>query len=266
MAQTLMLVDTSKCTGCRGCQVACKEWNDLKATKTRMVPGTYQNPPAISASTWTVVSFIESSDEQGVRWLFRKQQCLHCGQASCVEVCPTGAMAKHLDGFVEVDEDWCIGCRYCVQACPFGAVQLDPSTGTVRKCTLCIDRVQAGLEPACVKTCPNGALSFGERDNVLGMARNRVESLVAGGNRGARIYGQNELDGLKVAYVLKDRPATYGLDPDPKVATSSVAVAWLSGLVASGVLAVLPFWYLFKRRREVTLALEREGTPSVGGE
>lgn len=264
MAQTHMLIDTSKCIACRGCQVACKEWNDLKATETRMIPGTYQNPPRISANTWTVVSYFEQSDEQSVRWLFRKEQCLHCNEASCVEVCPTGAMAKHFDNFVEVDPNWCIGCRYCVQACPFGAVQFDESTGTVRKCTLCIDRVLAGLEPACVKACPSGALSFGDRDKLLSMARNRVDSLIAGGNNGARIYGRDELGGLKVTYILAGPPNAYGLTVNPSVATSRVATAWLSGLVATGVLASLPFWFLLKRRRELAVPVKEE-FPSAGG-
>ena len=258
MADTMMLIDTSRCIGCRGCQVACKEWNDLKATTTRMIPGSYQNPPGISASTWTMINFTEQSGDQGVRWLFRKQQCLHCNQASCVEVCPTGAMAKHADNFVEVDQQWCIGCRYCVQACPFGAVQFDASSGTVKKCTLCIDRVQAGLDPACVKTCPSGALTFGDKGKLLAAAQGRVQALLAAGNAGARIYGADQLGGLKVMYVLNDAPAVYGLAADPKVATSTVPAGWLSGLVTAGVLASLPFWFLLKLRRGLAPATDEE--------
>lgn len=257
-----MLVDTSKCMACRGCQVACKEWNDLGARKTQMMPGTYQNPPGMSASTWTVVRYTEKIDQNGLRWLFRKEQCLHCSQASCVEVCPTGAMAKHADNFVEVDQNWCIGCRYCVQACPFGAVQFDEATGTVKKCTLCIDRVQAGLEPACVKTCPSKALSFGDRSKVLGLARSRADSLRSGGNRLASVYGEDELGGLKVMYVLADSPAVYGLAENPQVATYNVAQDWLSGIVATGLLATIPFYVLFRRRREV---LAEELLPADGG-
>ena len=265
MAKNAMLIDTSKCIACRGCQVACKEWNDLRAGKTKLIPGTYQNPPAIAANTWTIVRYSEKSDDNGTRWLFRKEQCLHCDQASCVEVCPTGAMAKHYDEFVEVDQEWCIGCRYCVQACPFGAVQFDETTGTVKKCTLCIDRVLTGLEPACVKACPSGALSFGDREKLLTVARGRVDTLRARGSGSSGVYGKDELGGLKVIYILNGPPVAYGLAPNPQVATASLSSSWLSGLLATGVLASLPFWFLFRRKRELA-AETQEVLPTTGGE
>ncbi|HET8569756.1 MAG TPA: 4Fe-4S dicluster domain-containing protein, partial [Candidatus Limnocylindria bacterium] len=136
-----ILVDTSRCTGCRACMVACKEWNELPAEDVaRTLPGSYQNRDGTSAATWTVVRFAEQASGDGMRWLFAKTQCMHCGDAPCVTVCPTGAMQK--DGTATyLDESKCVGEGYCVIACPFGAVALDASKGIVQKCTMCIDRV-----------------------------------------------------------------------------------------------------------------------------
>lgn len=247
-----ILCDTSLCTACKGCQVACKQWNDLEGGETRNL-GSYQNPQALSATTWKVISFHEVEEEGAVKWLFLPQQCLHCTLASCVSVCPTGA-AHHEGEFVVIDQNQCIGCGYCVQACPFGVPHsLTDGHGktTARKCTLCIDRVPNGQLPACVKTCPSGAYHFGEREEVVNLGKARVDALRADGHPNAVLYGENELGGLHVLYVLQEGPAAYGLPENPRYATANVLGQWLSGLVAAGVVAVLPFWMLFRRRAAV---------------
>ena len=249
-----MLIDTSKCTACRGCQVACKQWNDLPAEKTRNW-GSYQNPKKLSANTWKLVTFHEVEEGDQVKWLFLPMQCLHCTDASCVSVCPTGA-AHHQGEFVVIDENQCIGCGYCVAACPFGVPHSMPGLdghekGAARKCIFCVDRVTNGLLPACAKTCPAGAYEFGERSKLIAFGRAKVEALKAKGRSNAYLYGERELGGLQVMFVLADRPSLYGLPEAPRLATKNVIGQWLSGLVGAGVVAALPFWLLTKRKREL---------------
>jgi len=259
-----MLIDTSKCTACRGCQVACKQWNDLPAEKTHNW-GSYQNPPGLSANTWKLVTFHEVEKDDQVKWLFLPMQCLHCTQASCVSVCPTGA-ARHLGEFVLIDENQCIGCGYCVQACPFGVPHSIPGIddhhkGTARKCIFCIDRVSNGLLPACAKTCPAGAYKFGERDEMVALGKARVGTLRNNGHPNASLYGENELGGLHVLLVLTEAPSLYGLPEAPRYATATVLSQWISGLVTAGIVAALPFWLLFKRKQELALKNSEGGEP-----
>ena len=239
------LIDVSKCQACRGCQVACKQWNELPAVPTKQ-RGTYENPPELSGSTWIRVEFRERPGE----WLFRPHTCMHCTHASCETVCPTGAIS-HQGEVVIIDQEWCIGCGYCVQACPFNVIHRDEHTGTARKCTFCLDRISNGLEPACAKTCPSGAIRFGERADMLEVARHRARALTAMGHSKANLYGEYELGGLHTIYVLTDRPSFFGLPEAPEVATSRVLAQWLSGFITAGVVAALPFWLLFKRRQQM---------------
>ncbi|MGQ9625504.1 MAG: 4Fe-4S dicluster domain-containing protein [Anaerolineae bacterium] len=260
-----MLIDTSKCTACRGCQVACKQWNDLPGGETRN-RGSYQNPPQLSINTWKLVTFNEVSEGEQVRWLFLPMQCVHCTQASCVSVCPTGA-AHYLGEFVVIDQNQCIGCGYCVMACPFGVphsgAELGEEKATARKCTFCLDRVSNGYIPACAKTCPAGAYSFGEREEFLALGQERVEFLKADGHPNAYLYGASELGGLHVMFVLKERPSLYGLPENPRYATANVLGQWLGGIITAGVVAALPFWLLFKRKE--ALAAEKSAEKSEGG-
>jgi len=249
-----ILIDTSKCTACRGCQVACKQWNDLPAEKTHNW-GSYQNPEHLSAVTWKLVTFHEDDEGDEFQWLFLPKQCLHCTDASCVSVCPTGA-AHYRGGTVLIDQTLCIGCGYCVEACPFDVPHSMPGPddrhkGTARKCTMCVDRIDNGLEPACAKTCPAGAYSFGERSELIAKGKAIVERLRSKGHLSASLYGENELGGLHVMFVLQDSPQKYGLPTNPQVATKNVLGQWLSGFVATGVVAALPFWLLTKRKREL---------------
>ncbi len=211
-----MLVDTTKCIACRACQAACKNWNGLPAEETHFT-GSYENPPKYTPTTWTRVTFREFEEDDSIKWLFGKLQCMHCTDASCVMVCPTGALHHTPEGTVMVDPKKCIGCNYCVGACPFGVAQLDTTMGMMRKCTFCYDRISNGLEPMCVKTCPVQALEYGDRVDIVDKAYDRVAKLKAQGVTGARVYGPDVVGGTGAVYVLKDAPSKYGLPDQPEV-------------------------------------------------
>jgi formate dehydrogenase iron-sulfur subunit len=251
-----MLYDTSKCVGCRACQMACKSWNKLPGESLDR-EGLYESPLDLSGDTWTLIKLAES----GEAWSFSNYQCMHCAQASCVSVCPTGA-ASHTGEFVLIDQEWCIGCGYCVQACPFNVPHRSEVTGTARKCTFCFDRVTNGDQPACASACPTGALTWGQRDELLIKAKERVDSLKASGFSDARLYGERELGGLGRLSVLTLPLEAYGLPQSPRYATADVALQWLSGLVTAAVVAVVPFWLLHRREA----AAQRRADSSGGHE
>jgi len=206
MPEKIKLYDDSKCTGCRGCQLACKQWNSLKARQTQNM-GTYQNPPSLQANTFMIIRFQDYEDEKGnVKWIFRKEACMHCTDAACVTACPTGALHYVKEyGTVGLDKDKCIGCKYCTSACPFEVPKHDPYTDKATKCDMCESRLQNGLDPACVKACPTGALKFGDKEDMLKLAEGRVKAL--GGT--ATIYGDKYLGGTHLVYVLQEKPAIY---------------------------------------------------------
>lgn len=237
-----MLYDASKCVGCRACQAGCKNWNQLPAESTDPI-GIYESPHTLSAETWTVIKLAE----QGESWSFFKYQCMHCDEASCVNVCPTGA-AAHSGEFVLFDQDQCIGCGYCVQACPFDVPHRSEATGTARKCTFCIDRVSQGDWTSCAAACPTGALIYGPREELLSTAKERVEVLRTDGFPEASLYGETELGGLGVLSILTLSPGTYGLPDLPKVSTDRVVAQWASGVIAAGAALGLPFWLVVNRR------------------
>jgi formate dehydrogenase iron-sulfur subunit len=255
-----MLIDVSKCTACRACQVACKSWNDLPGELTTCL-GCYDNPPDLSHITWNRVAFKEVERAGGqVAWVFRPVRCLHCTEASCVSVCPTGAAAHHGE-FVVIDPDWCIGCGYCVEACPFDVPRAGhgEEKASARKCRFCIDRVQNGQAPACAKACPTGAIEFGDRAALVAKAHDRIAVLQGRGFSDANLYGESILGGLHQMYVLTDSPAVFGLPGSPQVATRNVLGSWLGGILTAGVVAVLPFWLLFRRRQEIAAEQVSEG-------
>lgn len=246
MADLAMYIDVTKCTGCRGCQVACKQWNGLSAELTGF-SGSYENPPRVGGDTWTKIRFFEQEDDGKVRFLFRKAQCMHCTNASCVAVCAAGAVSKNDRGVVIIDQDRCIGCKNCVVACPFHSVGYSVETGTSRKCRLCYDRIENGMDPACAKACPSGAITIGNRAKILTQAKQKAQILKNKG-RQAWIYGENELGGLHVIYLLDDKPEVYGLPVNPQAATASLLGNWAHALVGAALLLVAPFWLVFKDR------------------
>lgn len=234
MADKAILYDATLCTACRGCQAACKQWNenDEGEGEQTVNRGSYENPPDLSPKTWLKMEFREVERGGKVDWLFTRRSCMHCTEAACVKVCPTGALYHNELGFVSYDKDLCSGCGYCVDFCPFHVPRSDRNliTGVAKmdKCTLCttpgLDRIHEGWEPACVKTCPTKALKFGDRDTLLAEGKKRVQKLKSEGWSNAGLYGEKELGGLHVMYVIKDSPEKYGLLVNPEF--PPVAIAW----------------------------------------
>lgn len=150
--QVAKLIDTSRCIGCKACQAACMEWNDLRQDIGHF-EGSYENPMDLSPSVWTLMRFNEWEDEKGkLEWLIRKDGCMHCEDPGCLKACPApGAIVQYANGIVDFISEHCIGCEYCVKGCPFDIPRISPVDHKSYKCTLCSDRVDVGLEPACVK-------------------------------------------------------------------------------------------------------------------
>lgn len=217
MTRMANMYDVSKCTACRACQVACKDWNQLPAV-IEPFKGNYQTHEDTNADTYTIIRFLEHEDNQGIHWNFLKYQCMHCFDPECMKVCPTGCISITDFGAVIKDYDKCIGCNYCTYACPFEIPKYRSREDKTYKCTLCYERIQEGLTPACVRTCPTGALKFGERDKLLEEARARVKFLQSNGFPRATIYGNLELGGLNMLYVLTDSPDKFGLPVNPQPA------------------------------------------------
>ena len=196
-----VLYDATKCIGCRACQVACKQWNELP-TEVTTNGGTYENPPQLSAYTFTKIRFNEVDDDDGkFHFVFTKLQCMHCEHPACVTACPVGALQKTPDGPVIYDDNKCFGCRYCMVACPFGIpnFEWDKPLPWIRKCTFCADRQGGGLEPACVTTCPTGALKFGDREELIIEARERITA--SSDKYVNHIYGEKEVGGTSWLYL-----------------------------------------------------------------
>jgi formate dehydrogenase iron-sulfur subunit len=255
MAKSICVIDASKCMGCRGCQAACKQWNQLPA-ETTVFTGSYENPPRFSSNTWCRVAFREHGDNGRVDWLMSKQGCMHCTDAACMQACPAGAIYRTAFGTVNIDEAKCIGCNYCVVACPFGVIGFDRRTNKARKCTFCIDRLENGLQPACAAACPTGSIVFGEASDLVPRAMNRVDRLKAAGRAGARIYGLDELNGTAMLYVLADEPEKYGLPADPEVSLQTRVwdVIFKPVRVIVIVAAVFGLWVTRSRTRKIEQA------------
>jgi len=195
-----VLVDLTRCIGCRGCQVACKEWNGRAARKTSF-HGEFTNPAALSSDCYTRIEFVETEKKGAPAWNFVKSQCLHCKDPACVSACPVGALTKSASGPVEYTFNKCIGCRYCMMACPFDIPKYEWSSAQpwVQKCSFCAERILDGMEPACIKTCPTGAMYYNEYDNVVSEARKRIAA--SAGKYVDHIYGLNEVGGTSWMYV-----------------------------------------------------------------
>jgi formate dehydrogenase iron-sulfur subunit len=183
------LIDTTKCIGCKACQVACSEWNELR-DEVGHNHGTYDNPQDLSAETWTLMRFTEHENDAGnLEWLIRKDGCMHCAEPGCLAACPSpGAIIKHANGIVDFNQDHCIGCGYCITGCPFNIPRISQKDHKAYKCTLCSDRVAVGLEPACVKTCPTGAIVFGTKEDMKEHAAERIVDLKSRGFDNAGLY------------------------------------------------------------------------------
>ena len=228
--------DTSICIGCKACEVACKEWNEVPDDGFNLLGMSYDNTGSLNADTWRHVAFIEQPKPLGnqqpglrqppvdlgmpsvglgdggpvgvageppdFRWLMSSDVCKHCTHAACLDVCPTGSLFRTEFGTVVVQPDICNGCGYCVPACPYGVIERrkgDKGTknvGVAQKCTLCYDRLDAGQRPACAQACPTESIQFGDVVELRERARARVESLHEAGIMDARLYGEDPLDGV----------------------------------------------------------------------
>lgn len=242
MSTSAMLLDIGRCIGCETCTAACT-LNRGAPVEEHMV-------------LWTRIQGIETGHFPNVRADFAKLACNHCTEASCLNVCPSGAISRPDGVHVVIDQEWCIGCGYCATACPFGIPQLGEPKGSAQKCNFCYGTRTDDQPTACASACPTGAITFGERDALIQAGRVRVEQLRKKGMAHAYLYGERELGGLNVLYVLADHPSAYGLPVNPQVTTAHMGVNWLSGVVTAGVLAMIPFYALFKRKE--TLALEAQ--------
>ena len=209
MTEMAILNDVTKCIGCRACQSACKQWNELPAEKTTFANTCgYQNPADLSHNTWTLVKFIEWDENQEVRWNFLRLACKHCSDAACQEICPVDAIDQTDEGFVIINQEECVTCGMCKEACPYDIPRMG---ATATKCRFCIDRVYNDLEPSCVKTCPTSALLYGPRDEMLERAHE-----ISRKNPDWHVYGEEELDGLHTLFVLPGKLETFELVKNPK--------------------------------------------------
>jgi len=247
--------DTSVCIGCKACEVACKEWNHVPEDGLALTGMSYDNSVGLGADTWRHVAFIEQHKTvpangtvpadgaaDGMRWLMSSDVCKHCTHAACLDVCPTGALMRTEFGTVVVQEDICNGCGYCIPACPYGVIDQRKEDGRAWKCTLCYDRLGAGMEPACAKACPTDSIQFGPLDELRERATERVARLHEEGEASARLYGNDPDDGVGgdgAFFLLLDEPEVYGLPPDPVVTTHDLPSMWRHVGAAAVTLAAI---------------------------
>ncbi|OBB54512.1 4Fe-4S dicluster domain-containing protein [Mycolicibacterium monacense] len=261
--------DTSVCIGCKACEVACKEWNEVPVSGEgdgfNLLGMSFDNTGELGANSWRHVAFIEQpvpqretvdlgmpdiggagidmvGERPDFRWLMSSDVCKHCTHAGCLDVCPTGALFRTEFSTVVVQQDICNGCGYCVSGCPYGVIERREGDGRAWKCTLCYDRLHDGLEPACAKACPTDSIQFGPLDELRERAALRVEQLHERGVSEARLYGHDPNDGVGgdgAFFLLLDEPEVYGLPPDPVVPTRDAAAMWrCAGMAASALVGI----------------------------
>ncbi|HSB70693.1 MAG TPA: 4Fe-4S dicluster domain-containing protein [Candidatus Methylomirabilis sp.] len=241
-----ILFDSTKCIGCEACSAACKEKNQLPA----------EIDPKLTAYTWTVV---EQRNKAFVR-----RMCMHCESPTCVSVCPVGAFQKQPNGPVVYDSSRCIGCRYCIMACPFDVpkYQWDRTVPIVQKCTMCPDRLQAGQAPACASVCPTGATTFGDRDRMIGEARARLQA--APKTYIPKVYGLEEAGGTSVLMLSSVPFPALGFRPDLPLAPLPM-LTWrvlsrIPDLVVVGGAFLYGIWWITNRRTMVQETLAKEAS------
>ncbi len=242
--------DTTLCIGCKACEVACKQWNQLPDDGLIFTGMSYDNTVTLGASTWRHVAFIErpvalsTQDAGAFSWLFSSDVCKHCARAGCLESCPTGAIIRTEFDSVYVQPDICNGCGYCVVNCPFGVIDRREDDGRAWKCTLCYDRLKDQMEPACAKACPTDSIKFGDLDELRETATARVNRLHDNGMHEAYLYGadpaaQPGTEGLNAFFLLVDKPEAYNLPPSPVAPAKNMKESWASfAFAALGMMAV----------------------------
>ena len=249
--------DPTVCIGCKACEVACKEWNNVPADQADWSGRSYDHTTSLGASTWRHVLFLEQTQQRGrqiagpmgndgqdpFRWLFLSDVCKHCEVAGCLESCPTGAIVRTETETVYVQNDVCNGCGYCVVSCPFGVIDRRdaklPDKGGAFKCTFCYDRQVSGLVPACAKVCPTESIRFGPLTQIRDEAAKRLSQVRAQGYEDATTYDPQEtsVGGIHAVFLLLGRPENYKLPPRPEVPTIYLAIAY-SSVLATALLAV----------------------------
>lgn len=272
--------DTTLCIGCKACEVACKQWNELPSDGFEFTGMSYDNTVQLSGTTWRHVAFVENvqMDPHGVtdRWSMMSDVCKHCTHAGCLEACPTGAIIRNEFGAVYIQPDVCNGCGYCVPSCPFGVVDVmghisgngtyNVSTlnserrtrketaiqehgGVAGKCTLCYDRQRDGFVPACAKACPTESIQFGDVDELQTRARERVAQLQERGID-ASLYGvdsQSSVGDLNAFFLLTDRPQAYNLPAEPVLPSTRQPAAYGAAALTALLLVVCGL-AIFERR------------------
>jgi len=259
-----MLIDATRCIGCRACQVACKEWNERKAEPTTFFAGKgYQNPRDLSAETWTLITYNEVKTNGKFDWVFGKQQCFHCLVPGCATACPVAALVKLDSGPVVYDASICLGCRYCQLACPFKIPRFewDKAIPEITKCTLCADRVEAGMEPSCSKVCPTDAIVFGDRNKLIAEAESRIASNPR--EYIHQVYGRDEAGGTCVMHLSNVPFGDIGFDTSipmhalaDNVAPAMKPIPYVIG--GLGIVLGATSWIIHRR-------MEKDSTQNNGG-
>jgi formate dehydrogenase iron-sulfur subunit len=256
---TAFLTDATLCIGCKACEVACKEWNQVPSDMPHWSGLSYDNTGSLGASTWRHVKFLEWLPVEGLggnapdvaSWVFSSDVCKHCQNAGCLDSCPTGALVRTEFGGVYLQSDVCNGCGYCVPSCPFGVIQRREGDGRAFKCTFCYDRQKAGLPPACAKACPTESIKFGEIEQLREAARERVRVLQARGMHDARLYDPTgtSVGGINACFIVRGDPKAYNLPPQPEAPAMYLKRGWASAAIGAGaMLAGVLFAFLAKGR------------------
>ncbi len=250
--QVGFFTDTTLCIGCKACEVACKEWNQLPDNQLAFL-NSYDNTGKLDHQNFRHVRFIErgGTDTQPLSWSMMSDVCKHCANASCLEVCPTNAIIRTEFDTVFIQQDVCNGCRDCISACPYGVIGFSHETGTAKKCTFCYDRLQNNMAPACAKACPTESIKFGQLADLRQIAQARVAQLQAQGQPNAQLYGLNEYGGLHAFFLLTDKPEAYSLPNTQNAVLPSRnnIPGWLGAFV-TGVVGAVAGLIAFRRRGE----------------
>jgi formate dehydrogenase iron-sulfur subunit len=269
------LIDTSKCIGCKACEAACLEWNNLRE-EVGFNHGVYDNPLDLTPASLTVMRFSEwiNPQTQNLEWLIRKDGCMHCADPGCLKACPApGAIVQYSNGIVDFDHDKCIGCGYCIKGCPFNIPRISKVDHKAYKCTLCSDRVAVGQGPACAKACPTHAIVFGTKDEMKAHAEARIKDLRSRGFENAGLYDPPGVGGTHVMYVLHhaDKPEIYAnLPKDPTI--SPIVELWkgvtkYAGMAAIGAFAAIGFLHhMVSGANRVSREDEENAKRLAGGE
>jgi formate dehydrogenase iron-sulfur subunit len=259
MPTTAFLTDSTLCIGCKACEVACKEWNEVPADGFTWSGLSYDNTVGLGHSTWRHVKFVEMATAFGVggnsgsqvTWEFSSDVCKHCEVAGCLEACPTGSIIRTEFGGVFVQPDICNGCGYCVVGCPFGVIDRRPDDGRAFKCTFCYDRQRVGLAPACATACPTKSILFGEIEDLRRKADDRMAELHARGIDDAVLYDPRDtsVGGIHAMFIVRGDERAYNLPPHPEVPTVYLRDGWSAAAATAAMMVAGTLAAFVKGRR-----------------